>query len=369
MTPLASAPGAAPSVPVQPVVSAQGYLHFEARAKRRRVDRRIEAARAAIARRKLHEAASVLDEIIALDPNLPELSGLTAEFDELRKAVTTPRRGPWMMAAAVFTVIVLGASWLHESTSLPSYPVKAEMSLVAPPTPSLGLGRAARESMPVATSGVTSAAAEAVVRPEPPRATRPAQLRPAAVPAVLSDRMSSGPDRVVAPVPPLPAAAPASSVSEPPQSVSISATTAAAAPVPAALPRPVPPASSAANATAPVAASVPSTPDDEGLVEQTLQRYRRAYEGLDAQSAHAVWPAVNQAALARAFDGLASQAITFDACDVQVRGPIASATCRGTARYVPKVGSREPRVEPRTWNFALKKDGSDWKIDSARTDR
>ncbi len=104
-------------------------------------------------------------------------------------------------------------------------------------------------------------------------------------------------------------------------------------------------------------------------MKQTLQRYRRAYEGLDAQSAHAVWPAVNQAALARAFDGLASQAITFDACDVQVRGPIASATCRGTARYVPKVGSREPRIEPRTWNFGLKKEGSDWKIDSARTDR
>ena len=105
------------------------------------------------------------------------------------------------------------------------------------------------------------------------------------------------------------------------------------------------------------------------MVKQTLQRYRRAYEGLDAQSAHAVWPAVNQAALARAFDGLASQAITFDDCDVQVRGASASATCRGTARYVPKIGSREPHVESRVWNFALKKDGTDWKIDSARTDR
>ena len=104
-------------------------------------------------------------------------------------------------------------------------------------------------------------------------------------------------------------------------------------------------------------------------MKQTLQRYRHAYEGLDAQSAHAVWPAVNQAALARAFDGLASQAITFDQCDVQVRGAVASATCRGTARYVPKIGNRDPRVEPRVWNFGLKKDGGEWKIASARAGR
>ena len=127
------------------------------------------------------------------------------------------------------------------------------------------------------------------------------------------------------------------------------------------------PAALPASAPAPVV--TPPGPDDEGLVKQALQRYRHAYEGLDAQSAHDVWPAVNQASLARAFEGLASQAITFDECDVRVRGASASATCRGTARYVPKIGSREPRVEPLVWNFALKKDGVDWKIDSARAER
>src|SRR5206468_6422505 len=59
--------------------------------------------------------------------------------------------------------------------------------------------------------------------------------------------------------------------------------------------------------------------DEVGLVTQALQRYRTAYDGLDAQSAQAVYPAVNQAALARAFDGLESQTLTFDACDVQLR--------------------------------------------------
>jgi hypothetical protein len=102
------------------------------------------------------------------------------------------------------------------------------------------------------------------------------------------------------------------------------------------------------------ARNVPALPpasglvDDQVLVTQTLQRYRPA---------------------ARAFDGLESQTLTFDACDVRVRGEAATATCRGSARDVPKVGSREPRVEPRTWNFMLRKDGADWKIDHARAER
>jgi hypothetical protein len=104
-------------------------------------------------------------------------------------------------------------------------------------------------------------------------------------------------------------------------------------------------------------------------VKQALQRYRSAYEGLDARSAQAVWPAVNQVALARAFEGLESQRLTFDACSVQLAGDHAMATCRGTARYVPKIGSREPRIEPRVWSFALRKIGTEWKIDNARAER
>ena len=71
----------------------------------------------------------------------------------------------------------------------------------------------------------------------------------------------------------------------------------------------------------------PRTTDQ--LIRQALQRYRTAYEGLDAQSAHAVWPAVNQAALARAFDGIESQWFTFESCDVRMRGELATATCEG----------------------------------------
>jgi hypothetical protein len=105
------------------------------------------------------------------------------------------------------------------------------------------------------------------------------------------------------------------------------------------------------------------------LVRQALQRYRSAYEGLDARLAQSVWPAVNEAALQRAFQGLESQNLTFDACDVQFRGAQATAVCRGTTRYVPRVGSREPHVEPRTWNFTLQKAGDAWQIQNARTER
>jgi hypothetical protein len=125
----------------------------------------------------------------------------------------------------------------------------------------------------------------------------------------------------------------------------------------------------AAPVAARTAAPLADLADDETLVTKVLHRYRTAYEGLDAESAQAVWPAVNQGALARAFNGLESQTLTFDACDVRVEGESATATCHGSARYVPKIGSREPRVEPRVWNFTLQKNGDDWKIDSARTER
>jgi hypothetical protein len=110
-------------------------------------------------------------------------------------------------------------------------------------------------------------------------------------------------------------------------------------------------------------------PTDERLVRDTLQRYRVAYEGLNAKSAHAVWPGVDEPALARAFEGLLSQTLTFDDCAVDLNGVIATATCRGSARYTPKDGNREPRSESRVWNFTLHKTSDQWQIDSARVSR
>jgi len=108
---------------------------------------------------------------------------------------------------------------------------------------------------------------------------------------------------------------------------------------------------------------------DEDQVLRVLQQYRRAYETLDAQSARAVWPAVNGAALQRAFDALESQRLTFDTCRVNLHGTAGTATCTGSTRYVPKVGSHEPRVEPRVWTFGVRRSGESWQIASARADR
>jgi tetratricopeptide (TPR) repeat protein len=91
--------------------SPDGYSKFEERARRRRIDRRIDAARAAMGRRRLAAAAAALDEVIAIDPGLPELHDLTAQFDALRRALATPLRGPKIAAAAVFALALFGAAW------------------------------------------------------------------------------------------------------------------------------------------------------------------------------------------------------------------------------------------------------------------
>ena len=139
--------------------------------------------------------------------------------------------------------------------------------------------------------------------------------------------------------------------------------------VPAAAAAPAMTARTPATEPALVRATEPALVQDDQLILRTLNQYRSAYEALDVTRARAVWPAVNEAALSRAFDGLQSQNITFENCAVDFEGQAASAVCRGSMRYVPKVGSREPRVEPRVWNFTLRKAGEDWRIETARTAR
>lgn len=115
-------------------------------------------------------------------------------------------------------------------------------------------------------------------------------------------------------------------------------------------------------ADVPEEASLRTPVGETGEIAETLHRYADAYARLDATAARAVWPTVDQRALARAFDGLESQGLTFDHCDVAVAGAAATAICRGRARYVPKVGSREPLVERRQWTFRLRKAESGWEI-------
>jgi tetratricopeptide (TPR) repeat protein len=270
-----------------PPVSADGRALFEQRVKRRRVDRSVHAARAALQRRCLEDAVAALDEIIALDPDRPELGELTAQLTQVRRTADSSTPGPWIAAAAVFVIAVVGP-WLPESKSLRAHPMVGSALLVSPLMPT------------VITTASTSTASTG--EPEEP----------------IDD--------------------------------------------------PLPIASGATSSRAGIAATSVAMVNDELIIRQTLERYRTAYSGLDARSAQAVYPAVNQAALARAFDNLQSQTLAFDACDMQVGGWSATATCHGSTRYVPKIGDHALHTEPRVWSFTLSKNGDDWKIENARAE-
>lgn len=126
------------------------------------------------------------------------------------------------------------------------------------------------------------------------------------------------------------------------------------------------------RSTVPASAVVPAAAGpaiEHDRVEEVLRRYARAYRDLDASAARAVWPSVDEKALAKAFKDLASQNVSFDGCDIDVRGAVANASCRGQQSYVVKIGSREPRSETRLWRFELRRDGDAWKIESAEARR
>ena len=216
----------------------------------------------------------------------------------------------------------------------------------------------ARREQPVGTAGPSRAAAEPrpidvpnrpAVRPAAPEvaANSPGRTEPQTVQATreVSDdfvvpvtRNDNRPAFTEAPPP-----APAIAASVMPQPVSITA--------------PPPP---AATVTAAAARA------DDTRVAQVLNQYARAYGRLDPTAARAVWPSVDERALTKAFASLESQDVSFDRCDIDVKGNQASASCRGTASYVGKVGSRQARTEPRQWNFELKLHGEDWKIEKAQ---
>lgn len=112
-------------------------------------------------------------------------------------------------------------------------------------------------------------------------------------------------------------------------------------------------------------ATPPAAPHERDRIESTLTRFRRAYSQLDVKAARAVWPGVDARALTRAFDGLKSQEIAFDHCDLVVRDGEASAACRGRSTYVPRVGSQVPRTDERQWTFELKMIDQQWTIQTA----
>ena len=116
------------------------------------------------------------------------------------------------------------------------------------------------------------------------------------------------------------------------------------------------------SAAAPPAAAAAVIDTNTTRIQNALTRYRQAFSALSASAAREVWPTVNERTLSRAFDQLEEQQLTFDGCQIQVTNERAEALCNGSARYVPRVGSRTPRLERRQWRFSLVKVRDEWLI-------
>lgn len=154
--------------------------------------------------------------------------------------------------------------------------------------------------------------------------------------------------------------------SAPPPVRSNPPTAASVAPVTPAAPAPAPPPPNTPPETASAAGrpAVPNPATEAAAVRVALDRYRDAFSSLDASSAKSVWPAVDERMLERAFNQMTMQRFIFDNCSIDVTGARATASCRGRAQFVPKVGSRTPRVEMRQWTFTLRRAERDWAIES-----
>jgi hypothetical protein len=104
-----------------------------------------------------------------------------------------------------------------------------------------------------------------------------------------------------------------------------------------------------------------SSRDQSAAVRAALTRYETAYSKLDVGAVQSVWPSLDQHALSRAFDGLASQRVSLGNCSVNVNGSAARADCSGTAAWTPKIGGGE-RTASRKWTFDLRESDGAWRI-------
>jgi hypothetical protein len=375
---------------VPPGVDAKSWLGFEQRIQRRRFQALVVAAQRAISVGDGDAARAALREARELRPRTAELDALEQQLGA-RVARRPAERPLWRRASGAVALMAVGTGLLI-AVDGPRMPGTIPGVPAAPPVHVRTLGDSTFVSTGHGTTGLDWEMPAIGVAP-PPDVVRVVADAPAA-----SRRLAAGevPDDYVSPTRPrgggdvtAPAASPAPVAVRPSPAAPrnewplSTAETVLAAPALRAVPSSVlppvayPPAAPAAAPGAPAAAPAapaaatarPASSVEEGRVTAALDQYARAYGRLDASAARAVWPSVNERALSNAFAGLASQALDFKDCSIDVRGSAAHAVCRGTASYVPRVGSDRPRIEPRTWRFELRRDGDAWTIADAVAQR
>jgi hypothetical protein len=405
----------------------QQWQSFELRMRRRRVQRCVLRASEALTAGRLADAREALEEAQHLEPDSADVSTLAARLAVVR-SVPARQSARWYAPAAaalVFSAAGLGWLWIgvppppapSPDTVVARHTPPAPMPNVAPavgvpdgdattgavppvdevasdatefaavpdaapapvsdPAPADDRPASAQSIPPVDTAPTDVRPASASSAPPVPRTSsaqpegppaaataldaagtagvRRAEVAPATAPATMGRITGNVAPAVEAGSTPRPAPerieSPALVPDVSPLALDLSSTPVAPDP-----PR-APPAAAAREAAPPAVL-------DERQVRAALNRYQAAYSDLDASAAGAVWPSVNRRALARAFDGLASQSVSLGQCNVRVSGAAATAECSGQARWTPKVGGGT-QIAARHWRFELAQKGDQWIITEA----
>ncbi len=234
-------------------------------------------------------------------PPAPSTEGPIPEATEPPSAVTPSPAGAVASPAAAAGAIA-------------AKPVeRGDASRVAPPPP-------AREE----------SAAGSAVEPQPARTARPAAIEVAAIsaPAVFG----------------IAAKAPSIEMRTP------------------GLPAPIMPDEAPAAATIALAV-LDAEALDKAAIDRVLGTYQQSYSALDAGMVSTIWRGLDTRGLQRAFDGLDSQRMSFDQCEVTVEDNKASAFCTGVLDYVRKVGQTNTLQKRLSWHFDLERTDDDrWLI-------
>ncbi len=121
-------------------------------------------------------------------------------------------------------------------------------------------------------------------------------------------------------------------------------------------------------ASGPSPAPVRGAPDETQQLLRALQRYKAAYESLDAKAVAAVYPAVDVARLEAAFAQFAKMSydLQVHVDGITIDGQTATVTTTETMRPV----SRSVRAQPQTTTavFTMRRSGTSWTIQSVSTD-
>ena len=334
------------------------WQSFELRMRRRRAERCLLRAEVALEAGFLEDARDALEEARHLAPGVGGLLDVEARIAAaalIRES--PPATHPHLLAIALGVLLAIAAAVIGIVMMQSAAPRSAAAA------PAL--------SDPAVSRGVPVLAAAVPLAQEPPPVRVPADARVerAIDLPVAETRASSDPAPILmsptsaALAPSIPQVPPdtivrtavAANAPEPPPPAAAELTTTNTVPLPSATSAPEP-------APAPIATTGVS---EDAAVRAVLERYASAYDRLDASAAQAVWPNVDAGALERAFDGLSEQQVSLGTCTIEVSGASAHASCAGSARWTPKVGSGA-RTEPRAWSFELSRTDAGWRIESAR---